>query len=264
MTELSEREKQRVKVYLEEFKALKAEIAANQLASRQATYLAILAVTALAGIAEGMGNGTRPELYLLAPLVFLVLQLMQLRYVHLGLAMGDYIHSRIAPGINTLLSVQATPETSAEPEPTVMEWESHPAVTMNPHFAVPAAGAAAYFPLFASILVGALFVYTKPMGSRFPWSWPTHEWAIFLVQAVILLFCVVVGVSALRSRNRVAATLTGQVKCPDGSVLPCRAKVTKDGKLVLECKFSNSFALKLFAAGKVGLVVELKDHCKVE
>jgi hypothetical protein len=102
------------KAALEEYRALKAEVLANQVAARKITTLALAFVGALVALVRASDDRNMiSKVLLYAPAVFVMLMMLHLRYSFLALRMGEYIRLNIAQRIQKRLPDR----------PGLMAWE---------------------------------------------------------------------------------------------------------------------------------------------
>ncbi len=179
---------------LEEYKALKSEIAANLASSRQTTHLTIVALGLLAGSAKLLSDSGTYWILLFGPPVFFALILSQLRYTYLALDMGAYINDRIAHRMRLLTDSQ------------VMGWEAHSSNLFEGLRMLPVRSATLLIPWLGA--VGSMTLYCifhfSPGATVINQGWWVGTILVgaeFVAVIVGTLYCYQTGLHAERLRN---------------------------------------------------------------
>jgi len=163
-----------LKAAMEEYRALKAEVLANQNAARQITTLTLAFAGALVGAYKTVHDAIQ-----LAPAVFIGLMLMHLRYSFLALRMGEYLRC------NPVKRIQQRFKTGDEQTSNVMGWECASADGL-PTVGILIKGGAFAIPLAGVFVVG--------FAERFPW------W-LWLVYGGLAAYCFYFAVVAVLRRD---------------------------------------------------------------
>ena len=85
--------------WMDEYKALRSEIAAIGTSTRQGTQVAIVALAAQVSLAVYIVQNDLSILFLISPFIFYGLTWTQLRLVYAARSIGDYIHKNITEGV---------------------------------------------------------------------------------------------------------------------------------------------------------------------
>ena len=120
-----ERMKLQYAAWMDEYKALRAEITALGTSSRQGTQVAIVALAALISLAGYIVQNDLPILFLLAPFIFYALAWTQLRLIYTAQSISNYILKNTTDGVAWALG-QLTPCDYPPAERTLDNYSASP------------------------------------------------------------------------------------------------------------------------------------------
>lgn len=170
---------------MEEFRNLKAEIFGNQNAARQVVSLGITAASVLVAAVPVVIEHDGTVIFLLAPLVFLALSWVQLRYTLLTLEIGRYLRHSLFPRVRQ--TIAASTSLPVNHDVKVLEWEDHEASLLKNHglLGLPIAGANFGILILAAVAsaIGFVVVNINDLDHI-----SVFEWTLLVMDGVLLIY----------------------------------------------------------------------------